>query len=92
VSVFLLPYPLTDARLDNTHGQYRLAPVHDASQEPQLKSIAITGAGSGGLAMLKTLLDIPQSIRSTWTIVLYEHRENIGGVWYEAFIPISGFH
>ncbi|GJE98093.1 NAD(P)/FAD-dependent oxidoreductase [Phanerochaete sordida] len=46
------------------------------------KSIAIVGAGSGGLAILKGLLDLPQDVRSTWEIVLYEQRRDVGGVWY----------
>jgi cation diffusion facilitator CzcD-associated flavoprotein CzcO len=44
------------------------------------KSIAIVGAGSAGLAMLKTLLDIPEY--NSWNIVLFEERENVGGIWY----------
>jgi hypothetical protein len=44
------------------------------------KSIAIVGAGSAGLAMLKTLLDIPE--HNSWNIVLFEERENVGGIWW----------
>ncbi|KAG5653578.1 hypothetical protein H0H81_012085 [Sphagnurus paluster] len=54
--------------------------VHDA-QSYDTKSIAIVGAGSAGLAMLKTLLDLPESTRYTWDIVLFEERKNLGGVW-----------
>jgi len=43
------------------------------------KSIAIVGAGSAGMAMLKTLLDMPE--HNSWNIVLFEERENIGGIW-----------
>lgn len=43
------------------------------------KSIAVVGAGSAGLAMLKTLLDMPE--HNSWNIVLFEERENVGGVW-----------
>ncbi|KAF8635656.1 hypothetical protein AX15_000287 [Amanita polypyramis BW_CC] len=43
------------------------------------KSIAIVGAGSAGLAMLKTLLDVPE--HSSWDIVLFEQRNDVGGVW-----------
>jgi ribulose 1,5-bisphosphate synthetase/thiazole synthase len=52
------------------------------------KSIAIVGAGSAGLAALKALLDIDPR---TWEIVLYEERENIGGIWYilSAFLCIK---
>lgn len=63
---------------------FKQAPVHVSGGHGP-KSIAIIGAGSGGLAMLKTLLDIPESVRSTWTIVLYEHRNDVGGVWYVVF-------
>lgn len=45
------------------------------------KSIAIVGGGSGGIAILKTLLDLPEEVRSTWEIVLYEQRRGLGGVW-----------
>lgn len=45
------------------------------------KSIAIVGAGSAGLAILKTLLDLPYEIRQGWNIVLYEQRRQVGGVW-----------
>ena len=44
------------------------------------KSIAIVGAGSAGLAMLKTLLDLPE--HNSWNIILFEERENVGGIWW----------
>ena len=44
------------------------------------KSIAIIGAGSGGLAILKTLLDFPEDVRSSWDIALYEQRRDVGGL------------
>ncbi|EKM50639.1 uncharacterized protein PHACADRAFT_152793 [Phanerochaete carnosa HHB-10118-sp] len=53
----------------------------DSPQSNVTKSIAIIGAGSGGLAILKTLLDLPEETRSTWEIVLYEQRRDVGGVW-----------
>ncbi|PFH50860.1 hypothetical protein AMATHDRAFT_192475 [Amanita thiersii Skay4041] len=45
------------------------------------KSIAIVGAGVAGLSMLKTLLDLPEQQRTTWDIVVFEERANIGGIW-----------
>ncbi|KAF8168196.1 hypothetical protein B0H34DRAFT_779609 [Crassisporium funariophilum] len=45
------------------------------------KSVAIIGGGSAGLAMLKTLLDLPEYSREGWEIVLYEEREDAGGIW-----------
>ena len=50
------------------------------SRKPS-KSIAIVGAGSGGLAILKTLFDLPEGVRRDWEVVLYEQRRNVGGVW-----------
>jgi len=47
------------------------------------KSIAIVGAGTGGLSALKALLDLPTETRTNWDIVLYEKRSNVGGVWYD---------
>lgn len=31
--------------------------------------------------MLKTILDLPENVRSTWEIVLFEQRRDVGGVW-----------
>lgn len=45
------------------------------------KSIAIVGGGSAGLAVLKTILDLPPSTRSGWEVVLFEQRRDVGGVW-----------
>ena len=46
------------------------------------KRIAIVGAGTGGLVMLKTLVDdLPKDITRTWEIVLFEQRDNVGGIW-----------
>ena len=46
----------------------------------QVKWVAIIGAGSGGLAALKTFVhDIPDDQR--WEIELFEQRSGLGGVW-----------
>ncbi|KAF8835802.1 FAD/NAD(P)-binding domain-containing protein [Paxillus ammoniavirescens] len=45
------------------------------------KSVAIVGAGSAGLAMLKALLDLPEELGGDWEIILYEQRRDIGGIW-----------
>jgi heterodisulfide reductase subunit A-like polyferredoxin len=45
------------------------------------KSILIVGGGTAGLASLKTFLDVPAQIGRDWEIVLYEKRDDIGGVW-----------
>ncbi|KAI6042042.1 hypothetical protein EDC04DRAFT_2663411 [Pisolithus marmoratus] len=51
------------------------------------KSVVIVGAGSAGIAMLKTLLDLPLEIRVDWDIILYEQRRDIGGIWLPDPIP-----
>jgi chemotaxis response regulator CheB len=46
------------------------------------KRIAIVGGGTGGIVMLKTLVaDLPKDITRTWEIVLFEQRDDIGGIW-----------
>ncbi|KAG5647642.1 hypothetical protein DXG03_008995 [Asterophora parasitica] len=55
--------------------------VVEHPQSHDTKSIAVIGAGSAGLAALKTLLDVPESTRSTWNIVLFDQRRDLGGVW-----------
>ncbi|OBZ71629.1 Electron transfer flavoprotein subunit beta [Grifola frondosa] len=57
-----------------------ILPTADPSAAPT-KSIAIVGAGSGGLAILKTILDLPAETRAGWDVVLYEQRRNVGGLW-----------
>ena len=46
------------------------------------KSVAIVGAGSAGLAALKTFLDLPENVRGNWNITLYEQRRDVGGIWW----------
>ncbi|KAI6010734.1 hypothetical protein F5J12DRAFT_564311 [Pisolithus orientalis] len=62
---------------------FRLSPpgCNYGFQQGASKSVAIVGAGSGGLAMLKNLLDLPLEIREDWDIVLYERRRDVGGIW-----------
>lgn len=45
------------------------------------KSIAVIGAGSAGIAVLKAFQDLPLEIRASWNITLYEQREDVAGVW-----------
>lgn len=57
-------------------------PLHTHHDVKPTKSIAIIGAGSAGLAVLKTMKDIDPNLRYHWDIVLYEERDNLGGRWY----------
>ena len=48
----------------------------------QVKRVAIIGAGSGGLAALKTFIhDIPKPDGQRWEIELLEQRSGLGGIW-----------
>lgn len=76
-SPILVLLPL--AALGYNHVQQTFS-APSASRKPS-KSIAIVGAGSGGLAILKTLFDLPEHVRHDWEVVLYEQRRNVGGVW-----------
>ncbi|GJJ08110.1 hypothetical protein Clacol_002318 [Clathrus columnatus] len=49
---------------------------------PVNKSIAIVGAGSAGLAMLKTLTELPDETKRSLNFVLFEEREDVGGIWF----------
>jgi len=55
------------------------------------KSVAIVGAGSAGLGMLKTLLELPDAMRDGWEFSLFEERDNVGGIWYVLLSKESGF-
>ena len=48
----------------------------------QVKRVAIIGAGTAGLAALKTFIhDIPKPDGQRWEIVLFEQRSGLGGIW-----------
>lgn len=48
----------------------------------QVKRVAIIGAGSAGLAALKTFVhDIPKPDGQRWEVELFEQRNDLGGVW-----------
>ncbi|KAF5371708.1 hypothetical protein D9758_003483 [Tetrapyrgos nigripes] len=60
------------------------------SQEPKIdlkdlretkKICVIGGGGPAGLAALKSILSSPRVKSGLWTVVAYEAREGIGGVW-----------
>ncbi|KAI0701483.1 FAD/NAD-P-binding domain-containing protein [Cytidiella melzeri] len=82
LSLLSLTYgPWAESTLSPVIGQKELAAPLLSEHQNITKSIAIVGAGSAGLAILKTLLDLPEEVRCTWHIVLYEQRRDVGGVW-----------
>ncbi|KZT67133.1 FAD/NAD(P)-binding domain-containing protein [Daedalea quercina L-15889] len=71
----LSPRPLFETLQNYGHQEF-LGPPTQAS-----KSIAIVGGGSGGLAALKTTLDVAAEINEDWEVVLFEQHRGLGGVW-----------
>lgn len=65
--------------------QFQLPPhLPDVSSTAHVpgKRIAIVGGGTGGIVMLKTLVDdLPNDVTRTWEIVLFEQRDDVGGIW-----------
>jgi hypothetical protein len=45
------------------------------------KAIAIVGAGPAGLAALKAVLDSEQHRAGRWSPLVFEAREELGGIW-----------
>ncbi|TCD71738.1 hypothetical protein EIP91_005504 [Steccherinum ochraceum] len=66
--------------VQSTTGAARIPVGHHATSPPA-KSIAIVGAGSAGIAVLKTIFDLPEDLRTNWRVVLFEQRRDVGGVW-----------
>ncbi|EPQ54781.1 FAD/NAD P-binding domain-containing protein [Gloeophyllum trabeum ATCC 11539] len=47
----------------------------------RLSSIAIVGAGTGGIGALRALLELPEDIRTGWKIDVFEQTASVGGIW-----------
>jgi len=45
------------------------------------REICIIGAGPGGLAALKAVMDTPQYKQGLWKATAFEERDKVGGVW-----------
>jgi len=46
------------------------------------KRVCIIGAGANGLATLKILAETDEVRTGHWSIVAFEGRDKVGGVWY----------
>ncbi|KAK7678314.1 hypothetical protein QCA50_018662 [Cerrena zonata] len=73
-----LPNPLVD--LDALHSSDSAQLLPEDSNRPN-KHICIIGGGPSGLAALRIVLDHPLYKAGNWNVVVYEAREDIGGVW-----------
>jgi len=60
---------------------------HPIEFKRKSKRVCIIGAGANGLATLKILAETQQVQSGQWTMVAFEERDNIGGIWYPA--PVS---
>jgi hypothetical protein len=50
-----------------------------------MKTICIIGAGAGGLAALRAILDSPQYKAGLWNPTVFEARHQVGGIWSSLF-------
>ncbi|KAI0306167.1 hypothetical protein B0F90DRAFT_1696709 [Multifurca ochricompacta] len=83
-SLFNLTLTLSLLPFSFQHGQIPLDLGNTNSTLPNVpnKRIAIIGGGTAGIIMLKTLItDLPEEVTRNWEIVLFEQRDNIGGLW-----------
>ncbi|KZT28804.1 FAD/NAD(P)-binding domain-containing protein [Neolentinus lepideus HHB14362 ss-1] len=62
--------------------------VQSDGSKPE-KAIAIVGAGTGGIAALKALLDLPEDIREGWQVDVLEQTAHVGGMWVPEPSPPS---
>lgn len=53
------------------------------------KRICVIGAGPAGLAVLKYLSETSYFKTGSWSIVAYESRSKVGGIWY--VLPVHIF-
>ena len=48
------------------------------------KRVCIIGTGANGLATLKVLAETHQVQLGEWSLVAFEERDNVGGIWYRS--------
>ena len=59
------------------------------ANQPSSKRICVIGAGAAGLAVLKYLSQTSYIKTGSWSVVAYESRSRVGGVWYA--LSVSSF-
>lgn len=65
---------------DNDHPLITCSPTPER-EDAQIKRICIIGAGAAGLAALKIIIDTRQYKAGLWKPVVFEARDNVGGIW-----------
>jgi len=58
-----------------------LSDTFEDKVEPS-RRVCIIGAGASGLATLKVLAETRQVQSGQWSMVTFEERDNVGGIWY----------
>src|SRR5258707_4040864 len=67
-------------------------PLSDSDHHEIAKRVAIVGAGPSGISALKAFITgLPEEARRTWQIVVFEKRDDIGGIWYDSSIIYGHF-
>ncbi|KZV73409.1 FAD/NAD(P)-binding domain-containing protein [Peniophora sp. CONT] len=52
------------------------------------KRIAIVGTGAAGIGTLKAIMDLDEELRRGWTVVAFEERAGVGGIWRPDTNPV----
>jgi cation diffusion facilitator CzcD-associated flavoprotein CzcO len=77
------------ARAESSHSDRDLGKdPFDAKVVPS-KRVCIVGAGAAGLATLKVLAETRQVQSGQWSMVAFEERDNVGGIWYLFWDPFA---
>ncbi|KAG9219799.1 hypothetical protein CCMSSC00406_0008176 [Pleurotus cornucopiae] len=54
------------------------------NETTSVKRICVIGAGAGGLAALKAIVEAPQHKAGEWKVTAFEARNEVGGIWLPA--------
>ena len=76
----------SDLEVDAQGRDYLISSGHGLSlimnTERKTKKIIIIGGGAAGLASLQAVLESSEHRRGEWEVLLFEEREDTGGIWY----------
>jgi FAD-NAD(P)-binding len=77
---------------DNTHDPSKVS-LSGSDHNEVTKRIAIIGAGPSGISALQAFItNLPDETRRMWQIVLFEKRNDVGGIWYEKSALADSLH
>ncbi|VDC06650.1 unnamed protein product [Peniophora sp. CBMAI 1063] len=87
MSLFLLLLTLLRTTLVVAH----FKPDHDEQvvfDAQPTKRIAVVGAGAAGIGTLKAIMDLDEEMRRGWSVVAFEERVGVGGLWRPDTKPV----